>query len=204
MDRATLERIFEPFYTTKSAGTGTGLGLAIAHGIMHSHGGAILVQSEPGRGSTFELYFPVHRGDAVAAQSAPPLDQAPFAPGCGQQILLVDDEEAIVQLGQVFLARLGYRVTAFSDPQAALAAFRLDARNFAAAIVDLTMPKLNGLELAQQLLALRPDLPVILVTGYYGKLNADQARALGIREVLPKPTTIDSLGAALGRAFAAR
>jgi PAS domain S-box-containing protein len=199
MDRATLERIFEPFYTTKGVGQGTGLGLSVVHGIMQSHDGAILVQSEPGCGTTFELYFPVHRGAATSAGRPAAEAAVPPADGHGRQILFVDDEESIVRLGEMFLERLGYRVTTFQDPLAALAAFRLNPHAYAAAVVDLTMPELNGLELTQKLLEIRPGLPVILATGFLGKLDPAQMRALGIREVLAKPTALESLGDALGR-----
>jgi CheY-like chemotaxis protein len=195
MDRATLERIFEPFFTTKSPGSGTGLGLAVVHGVVKKHEGAISVYSEPGKGTTFNLYFPAHGIEAAAA-----VREATSVPlGKGERILFVDDEELLVSLGQSMLERLGYQVTTQTSSLQALATFTANPEHFDLVITDQTMPQMSGADLAQKLLAVRPDLPVILVTGYSTTINAEKAQAIGIREMLLKPSTMQALGEAIRR-----
>jgi len=194
MDRETISRIFEPFYTTKDPGQGTGLGLAVVHGIMESHDGAVSVYSEPNAGTVFHLYFPVVGGEGAAEEG--PVGAVPR--GDGRRVLLVDDEVTLVELGSRMLRSLGYEVTSFEGPARALAAFRAHPRAFDVAVTDLTMPGMTGIALAEQLHALRPDLPVIVTTGYGG----DQVRArladAGLRgEVLSKPFSLDALGQAI-------
>jgi CheY-like chemotaxis protein len=174
MDGAVLRHIFEPFFTTKAPGTGTGLGLAMVHGIVHNHEGAIVASSERGIGTMFELYFPVaHTSPAEGTAPEPrPLR------GWGEHVLFVDDEGFLVQLGGSILQRLGYRVSTFTDPLQALAAFRSAPGDYAAVITDLLMPRLKGLELARQVLQVRPDVPVILTSGYTGTSDEEEARAL--------------------------
>jgi signal transduction histidine kinase len=191
MDAKTLERVFEPFFTTKEPGTGTGLGLAVVHGIMKASDGAIAVYSEPERGTTFHLYFPAVDLDPVVPASEKP----PFATGKGQRILFIDDEPALATLGERFLKRLGYQPVVERDPSAAID--RFEKEDFAAVITDLTMPQLSGLEVGRRLLHLRPELPIVLTTGYSATLDASRARSLGFRELLLKPYNIESLGSAL-------
>jgi signal transduction histidine kinase len=199
MDQATLGRIFEPFFTTKPPGEGTGLGLAVVHGIMKDHDGAVMVYSHPGEGTTFHLYFPAHAGEATVAA----VEQGPTPRGHGERVLFVDDEELLVQLGQETLAALGYEVEVSTQPAAALAMVRGDPQRFALVLTDQTMPGMTGLFLASQLLQIRPELPIVLMTGYSAPLTAAQVEAAGIRHLLLKPTTIQSLGTTVHAALSA-
>lgn len=199
MDAATLSRIFEPFFTTKVPGKGSGLGLSLSRDIMRQHEGDIAVASRPGEGSTFRLYFPAQEGGETPADPA----EAEVARGHGQHILLVDDEPALVDMGQRLLARLGYRVTAVNSPGQALVTFQEQPGTFAAVICDLTMTGLSGIELAERLHGLQQDMPIILTTGRAFELPPRQMRALGIRQVVPKPATLRMLGQALQRALGA-
>jgi PAS domain S-box-containing protein len=195
MSAAVLDRIFEPFFTTKPRGQGTGLGLAVVHGIVRAHDGAIDVSSTPGKGSTFDVYFPAVSGDALVA--AAPDRQAQR--GAGQQILYVDDEESLVYLITRVLERLGYRVTGFTDAEAALAAFRAAPHAFDALVTDLSMPGLSGIELSKRVLAIRPQFPVVMTSGYVRQEDRALALKLGVRELVMKPNTVDALGDALHR-----
>ena len=200
MDKATLARIFEPFFTTKGVGKGTGLGLSVVHGIMKNHGGAVTVYSEVGKGTIFRLYFP------AAEQAAMPGGRAPSASGVlrgnGERILYVDDEEALVLVTQRRLERMGYVVTGCSDPRQALEIFRAHPMEFDAIMTDVSMPHLPGAELAQSVLQIRPDLPVIMASGYVRPEDQAAAARLGIREVVSKPFDMAELGRVLQRAFA--
>jgi PAS domain S-box-containing protein len=187
MNEATLERIFDPFFTTKGAGKGTGLGLSVVHAIVNSHGGAITAESSPGEGTTFHVFLP----SCAEADCELVHQQTPIPRGNGERILLVDDEEAIIFAMQKMLERLGYRVVAGTDSREALNIFRAQPQQFDLVLSDQTMPHLTGDRLAQQLLAIRPELPIILCTGADGTANgsisAMEAKALGIREVISKP-----------------
>jgi CheY-like chemotaxis protein len=193
MDRATLRRIFEPFFTTKPPGEGTGLGLSVVHGIMESHEGVVTVRSQPGEGTVFDLYFPAHAGEATAA----PSEHGPVPRGNGERILYVEDEELLAQLGQKALTALGYDVEITTQPANALAMVRSDPRHFSLVLTDQTMPGMTGLALATQLQQARPDLPILLMTGYSAAITPEQMEAAGIRNLVLKPTTIRSLGAAV-------
>jgi len=183
MDKATMEKIFEPYFTTKKKGEGTGLGLAVAHGIVTQHGGRITVYSEPGRGSTFHVYLP------ELATMAPELNNEEFevAPRGTERVLVVDDESIIVILEQRILTDLGYRVTALTSSVAAQQLFAAKPAEFDLVITDMAMPEMTGMELAASLLAVRPDIPIILCTGFSEIINEDTAKALGIREYVMKP-----------------
>jgi PAS domain S-box-containing protein len=195
MDEATLSRIFEPFFTTKIAGEGTGLGLSVVHGIMQSHDGAITVYSRPGIGTTFRLYFPADliEGPTAAIHAA----ETPF--GAGEHVLFVDDEAPLALLGKTILERLNYSVDTCTDVMEALKLIRADPGRFALVITDQTMPSMTGIDFARHIGQTRPDLPVILMTGYVGQLRIEQLRPMGIRELLPKPPTIRLLGEAVHR-----
>jgi PAS domain S-box-containing protein len=195
MTAAVLERIFEPFFTTKPRGQGTGLGLAVVHGIVRAHDGAVDVSSTPESGSTFDVYLPIVSG-SVPALMAPAQN---VQRGAGQQILYVDDEEALVYLITRVLERLGYQVAGFTDANAALAAFRATPDAYDALVTDLSMPSLSGNELAKQVLAIRPQLPVVMTSGYVRPEDRALALTLGVRELVMKPNTIDALGLALHR-----
>jgi len=184
MSSKTIERIFEPYFTTKAPGQGTGLGLASVHGIVTSHEGAIKVQSAPGAGSTFEVFLPLIAGlSARAAESG----LMPELPHGSASVLFVDDEEALVELEQTVLEDLGYRVSAFSSSTDALLAFRANPEHYDVIITDQTMPRLTGLELAQAMLQIRPELPIILCSGFSESIDSERLAACGIRVFLPKP-----------------
>jgi CheY-like chemotaxis protein len=198
MDQATLSRIFEPFFTTKVAGEGTGLGLSVVHGIMQSHDGAITVYSKPGIGTTFRLYFPAHSSDEATAEI-----QAAVTPsGTGERVLFVDDEAPLANLGKAILERLGYSVDARTNVLEALELIRSEPGRFDLVIADQTMPSMTGIDFARQIRLIRSDLPIVLTTGYVGQLKIEQLRPMGIRELLPKPPTIRTLGEVVHRVLA--
>jgi nitrogen-specific signal transduction histidine kinase/CheY-like chemotaxis protein len=196
MDAATLERVFDPFFTTKPAGQGTGLGLSVVHGIVRSHGGAITVYSQPGQGTTFRVYLPtIAQGESAKASAG----QHAKVRKAAEHVLFVDDEAALVRLGTRQLMRYGYRVTGHTDPHQALAAFLAAPESFDAVITDMSMPGMSGLELVRQLKALRPDIAVIMTTGYLAPEDQALPQAAGVSEVILKPDNIDQLAAALER-----
>jgi signal transduction histidine kinase len=195
MDAATLERIFEPFFTTKAVGTGTGLGLAMVHGIVSDHGGAMDVRSKPGAGSSFAAYF--QQAEAPPAEDE--RGEAPLPLGQGETILLVDDERPLVLLGEEMLAAIGYEPIGFDKSAAALAAFRADPDRFDLVLTDELMPEMTGTELASALHEIRPDLPVLLMTGHRGLVESRGAHTAGIREVLKKPLLSADLAKGLAR-----
>ena len=197
MSAETLEHIFEPFFTTKPVGEGTGLGLAVVHGIMKNHDGGIVVRSQPGRGTTFALYFPVFEAEVVEAPAAP----QPIPHGTGERILFVDDEEAMARMGSAALGRLNYRVTARTSPVEALSLFTEQPAQYDLVVTDLNMPGLSGIEFARKLLAIRPDVRIILATGFSATITADVARELGFCALLPKPYALRVLGEAVNRAL---
>jgi signal transduction histidine kinase/ActR/RegA family two-component response regulator len=187
-----LSRLFDPFFTTKEVGKGTGLGLAVVHGIVHRVGGHILVETRPGEGMTVRLLFrPVEYAAAGDVPTAAPRPEQPVTPGT--HVMVVDDEPALTRLWCSALKKRGYRVTAFNDSGAALAAFREATCDVDIVVSDLTMPGLTGEVLAREMLALRPDLPFILCSGYCDDTDADHAVALGVRAFLNKPVSIDTL-----------
>ncbi len=197
MDAATIERIFEPFFTTKSTGEGTGLGLSIVHRIMQTHAGTVHASSQPGEGTAFTLHFPATPGE----QSAHSPEPAVSPRGCGQRVWLLDDDEALVFLNMRALKRIGYEVSAFTDPDKALRAFRENPDGFALAIIDAVMPRIPGIEVVAQLRALRPALPIILATGLVTDGLRQTAEEAGIRHILQKPNTISELEAAIHAAL---
>ncbi|MGV1100551.1 ATP-binding protein [Thiovibrio sp. JS02] len=185
MDTALLERIFEPYFTTKEAGKGTGLGLAVTHGIVTSHGGQIRVVSTTGLGSTFSIYLPRHI--QTPAEAPQEKEAATELRGGSERILVVDDEPEIVQLLELFLKNFGYRVTGLTDSVAAHAWFSEHQREVDLVITDMSMPHLTGKELAVKILSLRPELPIILCTGFSEVINEESAKKLGIRALILKP-----------------
>jgi CheY-like chemotaxis protein len=191
MDAAIQERIFEPFFTTKPVGQGTGLGLAAVHGIVKTHNGAIALESAPGRGTTFWVYFPVVAAPHDAAQAAP-LPPGSLQGG-GEHVLYLDDDESLVFLVMRMLNRLGYRTSGYTDARLALNAVRADPRDFDIAVTDFNMPGLSGLDVALELSRIRPDLPVVITSGYItDALRSDALRA-GVRRLIDKPSTVDEL-----------
>lgn len=188
MDAATRERIFEPFFTTKAAGSGTGLGLSVVHGIVKAHGGAIAVDSAPGSGSTFHVYWP-ERAPAAAAAPAPP---AAEPPGRGELVVVVDDDEVLLLATSAHLERLGYAVQACQNVPEALAAVQRGAVRLV--VSDLHIGGESGLDLARRVQALRPDLPLVLMSGYVSEALEHAAHAIGVRAVLPKGQLLERLG----------
>jgi PAS domain S-box-containing protein len=188
--REIMDRIFEPFFTTKALNAGTGLGLSVVRGILKNHDAAISVYSESGRGTRFDLYFPAAKdmGAAAAAVRAEPKR------GRGERILYLDDEESLVILAKRLLERMGYQVTGFNDSAQALAAFRTAPEDFDLILTDLSMPGMSGMEVSRRMLEIRPDIPVLLATGYVRNEDVEQARSIGIREVIWKPQTVGEMG----------
>lgn len=201
MDKEVLERIFEPFFTTKTQEKGTGLGLSVVHGIVKNHDGAISVSSEPNNGTTFRLYFPAVEETTVNVTQTTN-DKIP--PGSGERILYVDDEETLVFLMTGMLEHLGYRANGYSDVSQALQAFRSEPHEFDLVITDSSMPVMTGDKFAQELLKIRPDIPVIMASGYFQPDNAESARNIGVREFILKPITIAELGNVLNKVLTSR
>ena len=186
MDETTLRSIFVPFFTTKPKGEGTGMGLAVVHGIVGSHQGAVRVESAPGKGTTFEVFLPLLPTRKADEQS----EEALLLPrGRGEHILLVDDETWLVELWSVQLRQLGYGVLACSDSVEAWERFRAEPDSFALVLTDQTMPHKTGLDLAREILALRPNTPVIVCTGYSEGLTEEEAQRHGIKALLKKPVS---------------
>ncbi|MCX7012284.1 MAG: response regulator, partial [Candidatus Sumerlaeota bacterium] len=199
MDPATLERVFEPYFTTKKPGEGTGLGLSMAHGIVKSCEGAIAARSELGRGTTFDVYLPVCR--AVDGDLVQEIHEDWDTFRGGERVLFVDDEETIVRLMASSLSRFGYQVAPFTDAEQALDAFRARPEEFDAVITDQTMPRLTGLKLTRRVLGIRPGLPVILCTGYSENVDRPAALAAGARDFFMKPVAPLTLAKALRQAL---
>ncbi len=196
MDEATKERIFDPFFTTKAIGEGTGMGLSVVHGIVKSHGGAITCASELGKGTIFNIYLP--QIDMIAAQKNRPAESVP---GGNEYILFVDDEEPLVHIGKRMLERLGYKVMVKTSSIEALEAFRKEPDRFDLIITDQTMPNMTVVEFAGELLHIRPDVSIILMTGYSEMVTPETAKKIGIREYIMKPIISLDLGKAIRRAL---
>ncbi len=188
MSSEVLERMFDPFFTTKPIGEGSGMGMAVVHGIVTSYGGSIAVDSVVGKGTKMELFLPVVPAPDWEGYD----DQGPIPVG-KETILFVDDEETIVHLGKELLSQLGYTVEIHTSSPEALQMFRQDPHRFDLVITDQTMPLLTGEALARELLRIRPDLPIILCTGFSHTMSAEKAKALGIQAYLMKPLAIRDL-----------
>lgn len=197
IDGVDIERIFDPYFTTKPQGKGTGLGLSVVHGIVRSYGGDISVESDPGKGTRFEVYFPALK----AAETEKEISSEGPVPTGSECILLVDDEAPIAGMMRQMLERLGYRVTACLSSQDALDLFTHDPDRFDLLITDLTMPKMTGIELAERIIALVPDKPIILCTGFSDIISEADARKIGIREYVLKPIIRTDLAKAIRRAL---
>lgn len=196
MSPEILDRIYEPFFTTKPVGEGTGMGLAIVHGIVTGQGGGILVESAPGKGTAFHLYLPRF------AQRAESADRPRRTRLNGdERLLVVDDEGQLASLWREMLTGYGYRVTAFTRSLDALAAFESDPAAYDLALLDQTMPQLSGSELAAKMLAQRPEMPILLATGFSDAITAEDAHRMGIREFILKPIIARDLAAAIRRAL---
>ncbi len=193
MDRAMRERIFEPYFTTKEQGKGTGLGLALVHGIVKAHRGRIDVYSEKGQGSVFKVYLPLTVPDESRNQAGITGGVSLSLPRGTETILLVDDEEQIVQMSGGMLQHLGYSVVGLTDSAEALRVFAETPESFDLVITDQTMPGLTGGELAARLMEIRPDIPVILCTGFSAQMTEELAKTMGILDYIMKPLILHDL-----------
>jgi PAS domain S-box-containing protein len=200
MDAQTLARIFEPFFTTKPAGMGTGLGLALVHGTITELGGAIDVRSSPGQGTRFEVYLPRSDARVLEAQG----HAQSWIRGAGQRLLIVDDERFLMLLAEEMLAALHYEPAGFTRPDEALKEFLAAPERFDCALLDQVMPGISGMELARRLREVRPDLPVILVSGYVGPQLEQEAAAAGIDRILTKPIDLEGLARAVAEVLPER
>ena len=189
IDSAIIDRIFDPYFTTKGFGKGSGMGLAVVLGIIRSHEGLIRVDSRPGQGTAFEVFFP----RLASADNPQNGDAGRLLPG-SEHILFVDDEECLVGFGEKFLKRLGYRVTGKTSSIEALEMLRANPDDFDLVVTDQTMPNMAGDDLAREIMKIRPDMPVILCTGFSSKIDQVKAAEIGIKEFIMKPVDIVKLG----------
>jgi CheY-like chemotaxis protein len=211
IDAATQTRIFEPFFTTKPAGKGVGLGLSVVHAIVQDHGASLELQSAPGAGATFRIYFPavdVTNASSVARREAAQSKtrasggderRTPSPEGAGKHILYIDDDEAMVFLLTRLLERHGYRVSGYTDAREALAAVRAKPGEFDLAVSDFNMPRMSGLDVARELREIRPDLPVVVISGYLTEELRSEAPAAGVRQLIYKPNSVEELSDAIAR-----
>jgi CheY-like chemotaxis protein len=195
MEHAVMERVFHPYFTTKGPGGGTGMGLAVVHGIVKGYGGDITVYSEREKGTTFHVYLP--RIDTGTLE--PKTIFKDLVQKGNERILFVDDEAQIVRMVQQMLERLGYHVTARTSSVEALEAFRAQPDKFDLVITDLTMPNMTGTELTPKLVEIRPDIPIILCTGFSEVIAEEKAKAIGIREYLMKPVVQSEIAKSIRR-----
>ena len=188
MDAGIMDRIFDPYFTTKEKGVGTGLGLSVVHGIAKSHGGSITVQSEPGKGSTFHVFFPVIEGKVDFE-----VRYAEEIPTGNETILFVDDEELLADLGKRLLQHLGYEVSVRTSSVEALKAFRAQPDKFDLVITDMAMPNMSGEKLAKEIMKIRAGIPIVLCTGYSELMTEGKAEEMGIRGFVMKPLVLREL-----------
>jgi CheY-like chemotaxis protein len=196
MSQDVIDRIFDPFFTTKKPGEGTGLGLSVVQGIVRNYGGAITVYSKVGQGSTFNVFLP-RIEDEQEAEEAP----SATITGGKERILVVEDEEEQLRGFQNVLRKLGYQVAARTNSLTALSDFRADPDAFDLVITDQTMPRMTGTSLAEEMLKIRPGLPVILCTGFSEVVNGERAKLLGVRGFVMKPFSVGEIAAAIRRAL---
>jgi len=189
MDKALSQRIFDPFFTTKKKGKGTGMGLAVVHGIVTGMKGSIQVHSKPGNGTEFHVYLPIEKS-VFDIEDIHPKE---IAQGGTERILLVDDEQGIVTMEKKLLKRLGYEVTSRTSSIEALEAFRSDPSKFDLVITDMAMPNMSGGQLSAELVRIRPDIPVLLCTGFSETMSEEKAASMGIKGFLLKPILMKDL-----------
>jgi len=184
MDEETQKRVFEPYFTTKKVGEGTGMGLAVVHGIVHDHGGFITVRSEPGYGTSFDIFLPAV---PVEMMRQPEKLVSVLPVGGRERILLVDDEPALAEMGKMLLEKLGYHVDSRTGSIDALSAFRAAKKSFDLVITDQTMPNMTGVQLAKEIKKTHPGIPVILCTGFSESVNEENFKTMGIDGFVMKP-----------------
>jgi CheY-like chemotaxis protein len=194
MSPEVIERIFDPFYTTKRKGQGTGMGLAVVHGIVKSHGGTLSVNSTPNQGSVFDVYLP-----AISCEWVSEIHSADLMVTGTEKILFVDDEAFQADIAKQMLTRLGYRVTARTSSIEALEEFRRAPQKFDLVITDMTMPNMPGDLLARKLISIRPDIPIIVCTGYSDRIDRTIAAEIGIRELVMKPVVMKEIAGCIRR-----
>lgn len=184
IDPANLDKIFEPYFTTKKEGKGTGLGLSVVYGIVKEHGGDIAVMNEPGKGVRIDVYLPIAKN--ILADD-PAIDSKELLPIGNERILVVDDEEAVVEFEKKMLSRLGYQVTSFTKSPEAFDAFVANPDGYDLVISDMAMPQKTGIQLSHVLRSIRPDIPIIICTGYSERLDEERAKNIGVNALLMKP-----------------
>jgi PAS domain S-box-containing protein len=192
IDPAIIDRIFDPYFTTKEVGKGSGMGLAMVQGIVKNHSGAILVDSRPGQGTTFTILFPL-----VEGKTAVETETIQALPMGSETILFVDDELSIVKMVREMLERLGYKVETAITPQDALERFRLNPDHFDLVITDMTMPQMTGVKLSEKIMGIRPDIPVIICTGHSVLIDEERAKQLGIAAYVMKPIIMTEIAKTL-------
>ncbi len=196
MEPEIVERMFDPYFTTKGVGEGSGMGLSVVHGIVKDHGGAVRVESKPGKGSSFEVFLPVLVRDVEPSSE-------PFAtlPTGSEHILFVDDEQALADLGKRMLQHLGYQVTVRTSSIEALEAFKAQPDKYDLLVTDMTMPNMTGKDLSRELLRIRPGFPIILCTGFSEMITEDSAKQMGIKAFVMKPLVMREIAETVRRIF---
>jgi PAS domain S-box-containing protein len=197
MEPSVIQRIFEPYFTTKELGKGTGLGLAVVHGIVKAHNGMIKVDSEVGKGTTFNVFLPRAEGYDRVVEMKP----AESIPKGSERILLVDDEKALVDIGKQLLNWMGYEVEIRTSPIEAIEAFRANPQKFDLVLTDMTMPQMTGIKMAKQMIEIRADIPVIVCTGFSDQINEEQALSAGVKALLLKPIVAREMSEAIRKAL---
>ncbi len=190
MNREVMERVFEPYYTTKGSGRGTGLGLAVVHGIVGSYGGDISVESEVGKGTAFSVFLPVVEGEDTVVSPVVNTDTSLTG---SERILFVDDELEILNIAEDAFSQFGYQVVTFADPLLALKEFEANAAGYDVVITDMTMPGMTGDMLITKLLAIRPDIPIFLCSGYAETILREKVSLAGVRKVINKPLALQEM-----------
>ncbi|WP_300460532.1 transporter substrate-binding domain-containing protein [Desulfobacula sp.] len=190
IDPKIYNKIFDPYFTTKEFGKGTGMGLAVVHGIIKNHSGSIFVDSLPGKGASFSVFFPAVEKHETPARPAPLKN---IIPKGTERILFVDDDKAIVEMTLKLLQKLGYQVEGRTRPEEAIQEFEANPFSFDLVITDMTMPQINGMELSKTLKRIRPDLPIIIFTGHSSLLDEDMAKTTGISAYAIKPISMTTM-----------
>jgi CheY-like chemotaxis protein len=193
MEPQVMSKIFDPYFTTKARQNGTGIGLAVVHGIVTAYQGDIDVESEVGKGSTLSVYIPLLSAEDMIKSVA---SEGELSRG-NEHILLVDDKQELTEVLSRMLIFLGYEVSAFNRGKEGLAVFMRSPNDYDAVVTDMTMPHMTGIALAQEVKKVRPEMPVVLLTGYSETLSADKMAKLGIDASLLKPVLIRELAGAL-------